>query len=137
MNALSLSRRGFLGTAASLTAANYAHAAGANERLAVGIVGPGGRGRSVMKTFFGQQKEGNAELFAVCDLWSKNRDRGADLVKQDGGREPKVFKRLQDMLASNSLDAVIIATSDHAHAQLLLQCLQAGKHIYCEKPFAN
>lgn len=141
MTSLSLSRRDFLGAAGtaavSLSAASYARAAGANERLQVGIVGPGGRGRSVLKTFFGVHKEGKAELVAVCDLWSKNRERASDFVKQNGGHDPKVFKRLEDMIPANGLDAVIIATSDHAHARLLVQCLQAGKHVYCEKPFAN
>src|SRR5262245_17601468 len=139
MKGSSLSRRGFLSTAGtaavSLSAASYARAAGANERLQVGIVGPGGRGRAILKTFFGVQKEGKADLVAVCDLWTKNRERGSDFVKQNGGRDPKIFKRLEDMIAADRLDAMIIATSDSAQARLQVQCLQAGKHVYCEKPF--
>ena len=52
------SRRDFLAASATtvLAAATYARAAGSNERLSVGIVGPGGRGRSVMKTFINQGK---------------------------------------------------------------------------------
>jgi predicted dehydrogenase len=138
-----LSRRDFLGTSTTaaaglaLSAASSARAAGGNERLSVGIVGPGGRGRSLMKTFFDVSKEGKAELTAVCDLWNRNRDRATDTVKQVSGREPKQYKRLADLLAAKDIDAVIIATADHAHAQQLAQCLQAGKHVYCEKPFAN
>src|SRR5205814_7080143 len=73
----------------------------------------------------------------VCDLWSRNRERGSELVRQLGGTAPRVFNRLEDMLAWERLDAVIIATSDHAHAQHLTQALAARKHVYCEKPFAN
>src|SRR5258708_7872787 len=60
-----------------------------------------------------------------------------NLVKEKTGKEPKVFTYLDDMLDKGGLDAVIIATSDHAHAQQLTRCVQAGKHVYCEKPFAN
>lgn len=143
MTGSNLSRRDFLGTAvagtalASLSAASAARAAGSNERLSVGIVGPGGRGRSILKTFFDVHKEARAELTAVSDLWNRNRDRAADVVKQASGREPRQFKRLEEMLGAKDLDALIIATADHGHAQQLMLGLQAGKHIYCEKPFAN
>src|SRR5437016_2531745 len=101
MNLNEPSRRDFLGTAATaaagLTLASAsARAAGANQRLSVGIVGPGGRGRSVLKSFFDESKDNKAELTAVCDLWTRNRERGADVVKQASGREPKQFKRLED-----------------------------------------
>lgn len=142
MNDQPMSRRNFLGTSTAVAAGLSltplaSRALGANERISVGIVGPGGRGRSILKSFFEVNKDSKAELTAVCDLWSKNRERGADFVKKGGSREPKVYKRLEDMLSANNIDAVIIATSDHTHAQLLMQCLQAGKHVYCEKPFAN
>jgi predicted dehydrogenase len=140
-----LSRRGFLETNATMasltlagmTAVGADRAAGANQRLSVGIVGPGGRGTGLLRTFFGVCRDSQAELTAVCDLWDRNRRRGAALVKQMGGPEPRVFNRLEDMLNWNGLDAVLIATPDHAHAQHLSLCLRADKHIYCEKPFAN
>src|SRR5262249_39072718 len=74
---------------------------------------------------------------AVCDLWKRNRDRGAQLVKDTTGREVRQFAHLEEMLAAKDLDAVIIATPDHAHARQLTLCLEAGKHVYAEKPFAN
>lgn len=103
----------------------------------MGIVGPGGRGTALLRTFFGVCKDARAELTAVCDLWSQNRERSSALVKELGGTPPRVYNRLEDMLQAGGLDAVIIATADHAHAQQLVQCLRAGKHVYCEKPFAN
>jgi predicted dehydrogenase len=141
MNDPSPSRRDFLGASAvaGLALATPAlHAArGANERLQVGILGPGGRGRSLLKTFFDVGKEHQAELAAVCDLWPRQRRRAADAVKQATGKEPRQFAALDELLAWKDLDAVIIATPDHAHAQHLRRCVEAGKHVYCEKPFAN
>ncbi len=142
----SVSRRGFMGSSslaaagmglASLPASAASQAAGANQRLSVGIVGPGGRGSSLLRSFFAVAKERRAELTAVCDLWSRNRERSSALVKKLGGSPPRVFTRLEDMLNWDGLDAVIIASSDHSHARQLTACLRAAKHVYCEKPFAN
>lgn len=136
MSRQALSRRAFLGcTTAGLALAAAGRAP--NDRLAVGIVGPGGRGRSLLKTFFDVQGECKADLVAICDLWGRNRERAADWVKQASGKEPRQYHRLADMLALPNLDAVIIATADHAHALQLIECVKAGKHVYCEKPFAN
>src|SRR5437764_14968744 len=95
-----LTRRDFIGTSSTaaaglaLGALTSARAAGANERLSVGIVGPGGRGRGLLKTFFDVSPDSKAELTAVCDLWSRNRERAVDAVKQAaGGRQPRVYKR--------------------------------------------
>src|SRR5205823_1623847 len=118
-------------------AAAAARAGGANQRLSVGIVGPGGRGTGLLRTFFAVCREQRADLTAVCDLWSRNRERSSALVREAAGSAPRVFNRLQDMLDWRGLDAVLIATADHAHAQQLTACLAAGKHVYCEKPFAN
>src|SRR5262245_9907697 len=133
----SLSRRTFLGASAACTLALAGRAADATTRLAVGVVGPGGRGRSLLRTFFAASKAHPADLVAVCDIWSRNRELAALQVKKAAGKEPKVFKRLDDMLAMTGLDAVIIATPDHQHARQLARCLEAKKHVYCEKPFAN
>jgi predicted dehydrogenase len=132
-----LSRRTFLGATAATGLALTSARADANGRLTVGIVGPGGRGRSLLRTFFAAAKEQPADLVAVCDVWSRNRDLAAAQVRKASGKEPKVFQRLDDLLAMPGLDAVIIATPDHQHARQLAQCLKAKKHVYCEKPFAN
>lgn len=135
MSEQGLSRRGFLGVAAAGAAA--AAEGKASERLSVGIVGPGNRGTGLLHTFFDVCKDQQAELTAVCDLWGRNRERAAAYVKKQSGKEPRLFTNLEDMLAWSGLDAVIIATPDHAHARHLAQCLEARKHAYCEKPFAN
>src|SRR5262245_51700408 len=129
-----LSRRAFLETTgaagaafAGLAASTASRVSGANETLSVGIVGPGGRGSGLLGTFFGESRAGKARLTAVCDLWTRNRERGAGLVKQAQGEPPRQFKRLDDMLDMKGLDAVIIATPDHAHAQHLTLCLEKGK----------
>src|SRR4029077_3939009 len=97
----------------------------------------GGRGRAVLKSFFKVANEQGAELTAVSDLWNRNRERALQLATEASGKEPKVYQHLDDMLDKGGLDAVIIATSDHAHAQQLKRCVEGGKHGYCGKPFAN
>lgn len=79
----------------------------------------------------------NAEITAVCDIWTMNLERGAKLVQDWWGRQPRKFRRFEDMLALEDLDGVIIATADFQHAKMLVQALKAGKDVYCEKPMAN
>lgn len=141
-----LSRRDFIGVSGAaasgfaltgLPAAAYARAAGSNERLSVGVVGTGDRGQWLLKAFFDVQQAARAEVTAVCDLWKRNRVRGTELVKDTTGRAPRSFTHMEELLAARDLDAVIVATPDHGHSRQLALCLQAGKHVYVEKPFAN
>lgn len=137
MNPPSPNRRIFLGAASASLAGLATRAADANSALSVGLVGPGGRARGLMNNFFAVNKECNAELTAICDIWSVKRDMAVASVKKTSGKEPRAFKRIEEMLAWDGLDAVVVATPDHSHAKLLMNCLQAGKHVYCEKPLAN
>jgi predicted dehydrogenase len=139
MNPQQISRRGFVAVSAAATAGLVSHAAEGKrlEKLSVGIVGPGGRGKDLLGNFFAVAAEQHADLTAVCDIWGRNREKAAALVKEKTGSEPRQFRSLEDMLGWSGLDAVIVATPDHAHARHLIACLHAGKHVYCEKPFAN
>lgn len=112
-------------------------ATGANDRLSIGIVGPGPRGRSLMAELHKVSESSNAEITAVCDIWTMNLERGAKLVQDWWGRQPRKFRRFEDMLALEDLDGVIIATADFQHAKMLAQALKARKDVYCEKPMAN
>jgi predicted dehydrogenase len=138
MNHNTLSRRDFVTAAgASLSAAAYAQTRGPNDRLRIAIVGPGGRGASLMRDFFQFAREMNAEMVAVCDLWSKRRDEAAARVQEMTGRAPIKFQHIDEVLQMQDLDGVIIATPDFAHSKLLTQAVKAGKDVYCEKPMGN
>jgi len=110
---------------------------GANDRISIGFVGPGQRGRSLMKDVSKLAEECNVEITAVCDIWTANLDRGAKIVQECWGREPRRFRRFEDMLALDDLDGVIIGTADFQHAKMLAQAVKAEKDVYCEKPMAN
>jgi predicted dehydrogenase len=132
---MAMHRRTFV--LSGLTAAASARIAGANDRLRIGIVGPGAHGSGLLRGFHGHHKDLNAELAAVCDLWSKRRIDAAARVKELGGNEPVQHQRYADLLAMKDLNGVIIATPDHQHARQLVQAVRAGKDVYCEKPMAN
>ncbi|MDI6827846.1 MAG: Gfo/Idh/MocA family oxidoreductase [Armatimonadota bacterium] len=110
---------------------------GANDRLSIGIIGYGQRCRSLASDLFNVSKECNAEITAVCDIWTVNLERGAAKVKELWGTEPRKFRHIEDILALDDLDGVIIATADFQHAKMLVQAIKAGKDVYCEKPMAN
>lgn len=108
-----------------------------NDTLRVAIVGPGGRGQSLMREFFEFAKQYNAQMTGVCDVWTRRRDEAIELVKEAHGAAPKVYRRLDDVLADKDIDAVIIGTADHQHAKMLQASVEAGKDVYVEKPMAN
>jgi len=122
---------------ATLTASEYSRVMGANSRLRIGIIGPGRRGQTLLKQVGRLKDEMNAEVVAVCDLWSYYRNMGADLVTKLFGKAPKKFQYYEKMLAMKDLDGVIIATGDFQHALILVDVIKAGKDAYCEKPMAN
>jgi len=83
----------------------------------------------------------NVALCGICDVFDKHAERGLAVAQHDiftGGdiakKHPvKRYRHYHDMLADPAIDAVIIATPDHHHAQMTIDAVKAGKHVYCEK----
>jgi predicted dehydrogenase len=94
--------------------------------IKVGIVGAGG----MLQYHAAGFKAAGAELLAVCDMNQASAQAAADLYEI-----PHVYSDLQKMLDELSdLDAVSIITPNRTHKPLAIQVLNAGKHVFCEKP---
>src|SRR5260221_9816370 len=120
-----MDRRQFLMT----TAAAQGRILGANDRIRTGIIGAGGRGKYLTSQF----KEIGAEMAAVCDIYEANLQGG--LKEASTGAKP--FHDYRKLLDDKSIDAVIVATPDHWHARMVIDAVEAGKDVYCEKPMAH
>jgi len=126
-----LLRRDFLsvaarGAAAALPALSYSRVLGANDRIALGVIGPGDRGQHDMGLFL---ETGQVEVVALADIYG-------DHVEQARAKAPgaKAFTDHRELLALKGIDAVLIATPDHWHAPCAIDALNAGKDVYVEKP---
>jgi predicted dehydrogenase len=134
-----LSRREFVGAtiAATTSAAGFTRILGANDRISIGIIGCGERGRqALMKEIIEFYTETNVEITAVCDPWRQMREQAVDQAKAAFGKEPAQFAHFEDLLALKTVDAVTIATPEHQHCTQLIAAAQAGKDAYVEKPLA-
>jgi len=120
-----MNRRLFLAS----TALSASRVMGANERVNVGLIGAGGRGRYLTGDF----KEVGANVNAVCDIYEPNLQEGLK-VASTGAKSFDNYKRLLD---DKGIDAVIVATPDHWHAQMTIDAVHAGKDVYVEKPMAH
>src|SRR5215469_11119190 len=135
-----LSRRSLLMAGPAMvgsTALSYARIPGANDRISIGHVGVGNRGRELASVVAGLRRSHNVEMTAVCDLWRVNRERAIEAVAHTYERKPRSFTYFEDLLKLNDVDAVIISTADFQHAPMLRLAAEAGKNAYCEKPMGN
>jgi predicted dehydrogenase len=134
-----MNRRHFLGAtaAAGLAAATAAAGqpgAGANNRLIVGIMGTGGRGRSLATTF---QQQPNVEVAYVCDPDRAAVDRTAELVRKAGGANVRAVADFRRILDDRAVDILVCAACNHWHAPATILACAAGKHVYVEKPCSH
>ncbi len=143
MSAKLTHRREFLATASGTavvlgTGVGMARAAaGANDRLSIGIIGTGGRGSYLMGRILGLADSHNVRVTALCDVWRVNLDKAAGQVEKTLGKKPRTFTRFGDLLALDDVDAVMIATPDFGHTPIMIQALKAGKDVYVEKPMSQ
>jgi predicted dehydrogenase len=137
---------GAAGIAIGSRASSYARILGANDRVRVAFVGPGDRARdALIPSFLRLAGELNFEPVAVCDIWNKRRDEGADFVAQEAdklkvpiaGEQLAKARNTDELYSMKNVDAVIIATADFQHAYHCIEAVRAGKDVYVEKPFAN
>jgi predicted dehydrogenase len=135
MKKATATRRSFIRrTGTSLAAAGVApgliRAAGAGERIVIGVIGSGGRGTWLMKE---AQKQG-CHVAALCDVYEQRMDWAAVEV---ASKKPALYMDYEKLLERRDLDAVINATPDHWHHDVLIASVQAGKDVYTEKPFSH
>jgi len=106
---------------------------GANGRINLGLIGAGGRGRSLlewaMKT--GEQPNTPAQVVAISDVYGKRLRTAKELAKCDGHLD------YREIIERKDIDAVIIATPDHWHARMAIEAMEHGKDVYLEKPMTH
>jgi predicted dehydrogenase len=125
---MNLSRRSFLQAGTALAAApNASRAYPVNDRIQFGMIGCGARAHELMEALM--QHKG-VEIVAVVDAYKGRVERAIERTK---GRA-KAYRDYREILADNSIDAVVVVTPDHWHRQMVLDAIRAGKDLYCEKP---
>jgi predicted dehydrogenase len=141
------SRRDFLKKAATGTAAvtiggvlpgfsarSYNRIAGSNELVRISVMGVNSRGRALADNF---SKQDNCEVRHICDVDSRATQKCINSIAELQKIKPTPFGDFRESLESKEIDALVIAAPDHWHAPASLLAIQAGKHVYVEKPLSH
>jgi len=132
-----LSRRSFVKTSAlaggalACSALTQARAAGANDRIRIGVIGVGGMGGGHVGSLVKKSDAENIQVVAVSDVYQRRVNRAKNNCKGEG------YMDYRALLDRKDIDAVLIATPDHWHSKISIDALQSGKHVYCEKPMTH
>jgi predicted dehydrogenase len=125
------SRRNFIGRVASGLAGAVAAPSsvlGANDRIRLGIIGPGARGMEIVREAIACP---NTEFVGFADVYTRRLEEAKKLVPT-----AKTYLDYRYLLEDKSIDAVLIATPQHLHCEHFVASLDAGKHVYQEKTMA-
>ncbi len=124
------SRRNFIGHFATgmATALAPSSVLGANDKLRLGIIGPGDRGMQIVREALNCP---NTEFVGFADVYTRRLDAAKAVAPQ-----AKTYLDYRYLLEDKSIDAVLIATPQHLHCEHFVAALQAGKHVYQEKTMA-
>lgn len=130
-----ISRRGILRSsalsAAALSVGGVVSRGAAEQQVVIGLIGAGGMGGNHLRLLAARK---DVEIAYVCDVDHPRLTEAVSLVEKGSGRAPKGVKDLRQVLNDRRVEAVWIATPDHWHAPAAILALDAGKHVYVEKP---
>src|SRR5271154_6225673 len=138
-----VTRREFLDTLAigaagltiSSTAKSYGQIMGANDRLNFAVIGLNSRAYAHLSAL--KANRATARIAHVCDVDRNTLKKFADATQQQLGDTPAMDTDFRKVLAIKEIDAITIATPDHWHTPIAILGLQAGKHVYVEKPCSH
>ncbi|MGB6191071.1 MAG: Gfo/Idh/MocA family oxidoreductase [Terracidiphilus sp.] len=126
---------GATGLALTSTAKSYGQIIGSNQRLNFAIIGLNSRAYAHLSGLKANQQ--TARIAAVCDVESNILARFASATEKQLGYAPATEKDFRKLLARKDIDAITIATPDHWHTPMAILGLEAGKHVYVEKPCSH
>lgn len=105
-----------------------------NDRVRVAVVGVRGQGRSHIRAY---SQVPNVEIAALCDIDENILDQRLGDVEKTGKKRPDRYVDIRKLLENKEIDAISIATPNHNHTLQTIWGLQAGKHVYVEKPCSH
>ncbi|GAA5520316.1 Gfo/Idh/MocA family oxidoreductase [Aliifodinibius salicampi] len=123
------------GLALGLSAKSYGRVMGANDRINIAIMGCGRRVGAYYEIL---SSDYNTNLSWLCDVKASQRTKVIEaLKKEEIDAEPKQTDDIREVLEDPEVDVIFNATPDHWHAPGTLMAVQAGKHVYVEKPCSH
>ena len=122
-------------TVNAMSAKSYSKIIGANDRLHVALQGLGRRYGAYIPPI--AAKENNIELKYLCDVMKSQRDSAANAVSKKIKNKPILENDIRKIIDDKNVDAIFMATPDHWHAPGACMAMQAGKHVYLEKPCSH
>jgi myo-inositol 2-dehydrogenase / D-chiro-inositol 1-dehydrogenase len=139
MPPITLNRRRFLGCSAAAGLAlsqsrlGEGAAEGASPPVRIGLIGLGNRGTSLLRTLL---ELPSAQVVAMADDEARHLVRAQGIVDRARGFRPEGHERIESLVTRSDLDAVVVALPCDLHATVYRSALDAGKHLYAEKPMA-
>jgi predicted dehydrogenase len=126
---------GAAGLAIGTTAKSYGQILGSNDRLNFAVIGLNSRAYAHLSSL--KANKDAARISHVCDVDSVILKKFAGSVEREMGYAPATEKDFRNILQLKEVDAITIATPDHWHAPMAIAGLEAGKHVYVEKPCSH
>ena len=124
-----------VGMAVGSSAKSYGQILGSNGRLNFAVIGLNGRAYAHLSALKANKE--TARISHVCDVDSNTLKKFADNVQKEMGYAPATDKDFRQILQQKDVDAITVATPDHWHTPMAIAGLQAGKHVYVEKPCSH
>lgn len=119
----------------AMPASSYSKIIGANDRINLAIQGLGRRLGGYIEPIVA--KENNVKLMYLCDVKKSQRDKAFGIFTKKISNKPILENDIRKVLEDRNVDAVFMATPDHWHTPGACMAMQAGKHVYLEKPCSH
>ena len=126
---------GFSSSINAMSALSYSNIIGANDRINVAIQGLGRRYPGFKPPIV--TKGNNVKLIYLCDVMKSQRDKAAENFGKDINYKPALENDIRKVLEDKEVDAIFMSTPDHWHTPGAIMAMQAGKHVYLEKPCSH